>query len=75
MAKTSGFTLIGDLFADQLVLECSKDSRHKTAIPYHKRLQAVIKCADCRKDEARAEKERQIEEENIRDSYFRQMQE
>lgn len=74
IAKKCGFELRGEIFSQNLSLECLK-SKHVTVISYQKRLQGNLKCAGCRKDERDAAKEKLREEERRQDQYYTEMQE
>ena len=74
IAKSCGFKLCGEMYADNLTLKCNK-SKHETVLSYQKRLQGNMKCAMCRKEEREAVKERLREEERLKDAYYTEMQE
>lgn len=73
-AKNCGFKLVGEIYAPNLILKCIK-AKHSTPLIYSKRIQSNMHCAECKKDEREAVKQKLKEEERLQDEYYRQMQE
>ena len=76
IAKNSGFTVVGKMYTKKLAFKCEARN-HLTKIRdcskrYH---QAIISCADCRKEEREAAKKQMQEEERKQQAIFAQRQE
>lgn len=74
VAQQSGFSLVGEMFAEKLSLRCNK-AKHEIPLSYQRRLQVDLKCAGCKRDEREAAKKRLRDEERRQNEYYAKMQE
>lgn len=74
IAKSSGFKLEGKLYAKNLSFKCP-ERRHCTPISYNKRISQVLNCADCKREQKEALKEKIRQEEEQQSKHISQMQE
>jgi len=74
IAKNSGLKLEGKLYSKILSFKCP-ERKHCTPISYNKRISQILSCADCKREQKEAMKERIRQEEEQQSKHISQMQE
>lgn len=74
IARDAGFKLEGKLYSKSLAFRCP-DRKHCMPISYNKRVSQIASCADCKREQKEALKEKLRREEEQQSKYISEMQE
>lgn len=74
VGKESGFKLEGRCYSQNLAFKCP-GAKHSQPISYNKRVSQVLNCAECKREQKEAHKQKLRQEEEQQSRYISQMQE
>lgn len=69
MAKESGFKLEGKIFSTNLSYRCP-ERKHSLPLSYNKRVSQILNCADCKREQKEALKQKLRQEEEQQSKYI-----